>query len=131
MKWIQNPDFDKKHNFHNGRVKFVSAMISNCNDKSSRLDYINELSKYIPIDIYGKCGKPCPKMFSNGSAGECREILANEYLFFLSFENSFCKEYITEKFFSILPYDTIPVVLGGGDYEYYVDQFYIYRYLAN
>ena len=122
MQWTHNPDFDKTRNFHGGRSnKFISAIISNCNDQSARLDYIKELSKYIPIHIYGNCGKPCPTKFSNGTAGQCRDIIASEYMFFLAFENSVCQDYITEKFFTILPYDTIPVVLGGGDYEQYVN----------
>jgi len=126
MEWTaqSNPDFDKTKNFHGERDKLVAAIISNCQDNSARLDYISELSKYIPIDIYGSCGRPCPKQFSNGTAGQCRDIIASEYKFFLAFENSFCKHYITEKFFTILPYDTIPVVLGGGDYEHYVSGFF-------
>ncbi|CAF0958930.1 unnamed protein product, partial [Brachionus calyciflorus] len=50
----------------------------------------------------------------------CREYLAKKYKFFLAFENSFCNEYITEKFFNTLQYNVIPVVLGGGDYSKYV-----------
>ena len=121
MEWTINPEFNKKKNFHAGRSKVVTTLISDCDDLSGRLEYIKKLSKYIGIDIYGACGKPCPKIFSNGTAGrDCREIIASEYKFFLVFENSICNEYITEKFFATLPFDTIPVVLGGGNYENYV-----------
>ena len=33
--------------------------------------------------------------------------------FYLSLENSLCKDYITEKFWKILPYNIIPIVLNG------------------
>ena len=46
----------------------------------------------------------------------------NDYWFYLSFENSLCKDYITEKFWKIIASDSlmIPVVIGGSsmrDYE--------------
>ena len=31
----------------------------------------------------------------------------------MAFENSLCVDYITEKFFKVLSYDVIPVVLNG------------------
>ena len=37
----------------------------------------------------------------------------NNYYFYLAFENSLCDEYITEKFFRTLNYNTVPVVMGG------------------
>jgi len=34
-----------------------------------------------------------------------------------SFENSFCEDYVTEKFFKVLDFDLIPIVLGGNIYS--------------
>ncbi len=39
------------------------------------------------------------------------------YSFYLSFENSVCDEYVTEKFFKYLDKEVVPVVLGGADYS--------------
>jgi len=48
------------------------------------------LFRYIPVDIYGGCGIPC-------RAVSCYDILKKDYKFYLSFENSNCNHYITEK----------------------------------
>lgn len=74
------------------------------------------MKNYVQIDIYGKCGKPCPPPLNV----DCRKIISIEYKFYLAFENSLCKDYITEKFFKMLYFDIIPVVYGGGTYDYYV-----------
>ncbi len=40
-----------------------------------------------------------------------------KYFFYLSFENSICVDYVTEKFFNAMNYNIIPVVFGGTDYD--------------
>jgi alpha-1,3-fucosyltransferase len=50
----------------------------------------------------------------------CREKISKQYLFFLAFENSLCKDYVTEKLFETLLYDIVPVVYGGVDYSYWI-----------
>ena len=39
----------------------------------------------------------------------------NVFQFYLSLENSLCLDYITEKFWKILPYNVIPIVLNAVD----------------
>jgi alpha-1,3-fucosyltransferase len=122
--WKINSSFDENFDFLKEKSNFAAAIISNCHAKSLRLDYINELKKYSPVDVYGSCGKPCPAHFKNNIPGDCKEIIGAEYKFYLSFENSICKYYITEKFFQILKYNIIPVTLGGGFYDYYVSMLF-------
>ena len=61
---------------------------------SLREYYIAELSKYINVDIYGKCGK----RFEDNEDPR----FTDNYFFYLAFENSQCKDYITEKLYTIL-----------------------------
>lgn len=74
----------------------VAWFVSNCGAKNNRLEFAHQLQKYIDVDIYGGCGtKNCPRH----SGDRCLEVLAKEYKFYLAFENSNCRDYITEKFY--------------------------------
>lgn len=66
------------------------------------------------VDIYGRCGKlKCARR----NETLCYEQMAKAYRFYLSFENSICDDYVTEKFFNALKYNVIPVTFGGTDYS--------------
>ena len=84
-----------KQNYAKDKTKNVAWFVSNCNTRNKRLEYAKELGKYIDVDIYGNCGtKQCPR----SQSADCFKML-DDYRFYLSFENSNCKDYITEKFF--------------------------------
>lgn len=88
-------------------------MVSNCRTESRREAYVRELRKHFKVDIYGKCShlNKCEPAQSQ----KCYRLL-NNYGFYLSFENSLCQDYVTEKFFNVLMYDVVPVVFGGASY---------------
>ena len=44
-------------------------------------------------------------------------MLARDYFFYLSFENSFCPDYVTAKLHRAFDRETVPVVFGGADYS--------------
>ena len=92
--------------------KSVAWLVSNCHTHSNRESYVAELSKYIDVDIYGASGiKKCP------DNSKCNQYINDNYMFYLSFENSICKDYVTEKLWNHLGSDIVPIVLGGSDYE--------------
>ena len=81
------------------KTKLVSWAVSNCKTPSKRRKYVEELKKYIDIDIYGRCGENndfCKKKTNM----ECHAHLSSDYKFYLGFENSLCKDYLTEKVFN-------------------------------
>ncbi|CAL1548133.1 unnamed protein product, partial [Lymnaea stagnalis] len=103
-----------KEKFAN-KTKMVAWFVSHCNIQSRREEYAAELSKYIQVDVYGKCGK-----LKCEDRGKCARMLDTDYKFYLSFENSFCVDYVTEKLRGILEMNTlIPVVRSGTDYKKY------------
>ena len=106
----------------------VVAFISHCETYSRREIYINELLKYINVDVYGDC----KNYFKNSKKDPCgskknynciNKIL-NKYKFYLSFENSLCEDYITEKYWklydstTIFDVNIIPVVRGAREHQY-------------
>ncbi|XP_070511149.1 glycoprotein 3-alpha-L-fucosyltransferase A isoform X5 [Cardiocondyla obscurior] len=83
-------------NYAANKTKKVAWFVSNCHPRNQRMHYARELSKYIQVDIYGACGSlRCPRSQSQ----TCFDMLDEDYKFYLAFENSNCKDYITEKFF--------------------------------
>lgn len=101
--------------FAGKKVGFVALLSSNCGGPNRRWDYVNELRKYIQLDIYGGCGdkKACPGHFMK----DCAVI--EGYKFYLAFENSNCREYITEKlWWNAYEKNVVPVVMGGSKADY-------------
>ncbi|XP_071110454.1 glycoprotein 3-alpha-L-fucosyltransferase A-like [Haliotis cracherodii] len=91
------------------KTKSVLWFVSHCKTHSKRESYVRELAKYITVDIYGQCGPfKCSR--------KCGHLYDNQYRFYLSFENSLCIDYITEKLFKTYNYNIVPVVRGGADY---------------
>ncbi|XP_015930801.2 alpha-(1,3)-fucosyltransferase C [Parasteatoda tepidariorum] len=96
------------------KTKSVVWMSSHCPTHGGRDDYVQELRKYIDVDVFGKCGDSvCPP----GKTESCLQDFSSKYKFFLAFENTICKDYVTEKFFRTMEYNMIPVVFGGAPYS--------------
>lgn len=97
MKYTPPLPVDGRKDYAKDKTKKVAWFVSNCNPRSNRTIYVNELAKHISIDVYGNCGK---LQCSLTEKEKCLEMLKNDYKFYLSFENSHCVHYITEKFFT-------------------------------
>lgn len=106
-------------NYASGKDKLAIFGISNhCGGQ--RMDIIRGLMKYIDISFFGKCATQfdtkniisCPHNLGKGCAEEIKR-----YKFYLSFENSLCKDYITEKYWrNALERGLVPVVFGASNY---------------
>lgn len=85
---------------------------SHCTTESKRTEYVEQLRKYVDVDILGTCGRKwdCGKAWIHD---DCFRILNSTYKFYLAFENALCRGYRTEKFFENFNYDIILVARGG------------------
>ncbi|XP_025079822.1 alpha-(1,3)-fucosyltransferase C-like [Pomacea canaliculata] len=92
------------------KEKAAAWFVSNCDEQAQRLRYVERLKEVLPVDVYGACGT----LHCTTWATECDTMLT-EYFFYLSFENSFCQDYVTEKFSRAFLKDVyvVPVVRGG------------------
>ena len=119
--WRPNASFNVDYDFYADKIDFAAALISNCGAGTRRIEYVTEMQKFVPVKIFGKCGNSCPSnLRTTNKPADCKQIIGKEFKFFLAFENSVCRDYITEKFFHMLRYNIIQVVLGGGNYSRFV-----------
>ncbi|VDK86730.1 unnamed protein product [Dibothriocephalus latus] len=104
-KWLP-PNFKQKR-------KLIAWLVSNMNAENRRKEVAARLRRWVPVDIYGLHRLPCP-------GGNCHEKLGQIYKFYLAFENSNCRGYLTEKLFTdALRAGMVPIVMGGSPEDYY------------
>uniref|UniRef100_A0A182KFG3 Fucosyltransferase n=1 Tax=Anopheles christyi TaxID=43041 RepID=A0A182KFG3_9DIPT len=94
--------------------KMAAQFVSHCGALSGRDQLVKRLmSAGLQVDVYGSCGTlNCPR-----GKPECSQMLDTVYWFYLSFENSLCVDYVTEKLYNALAHNIVPVVFGGADYN--------------
>ena len=110
----QHPNYNKTFNYAAKKKHPVAWFVSNCRTPSRRETYVKVLSKHIDVHKYGCGGKyNCPR----SKASECNRRLNDDYKFYLSFENSLCRDYVTEKLWKILQINVVPIVLGRANYS--------------
>ncbi|CDI97887.1 glycoprotein 3 alpha L fucosyltransferase [Echinococcus multilocularis] len=100
--------------YHRGRRKVIAWVASNHYAKNSRIEFANSIASFIPVDIYGSNRMQFPPNV------DAFHFLSLNYKFYLSFENSNCRNYITKKVYvNAMQHDMIPIVLGAfkDDYE--------------
>ncbi|XP_055334689.1 alpha-(1,3)-fucosyltransferase C-like [Paramacrobiotus metropolitanus] len=93
--------------------KVSAIFMSNCGAPSQREKYIAMLKEHMPVDVYGACGDiQCPR----STQKDC-DALIKQYKFYFAFENSICKDYISEKIIRAFDAGAVPVVMGGANYS--------------
>ena len=80
--------------------------------------FIKELKKYIGVDVYGPCSNIINPGFGSciRHSKECLKI-QSRYKFYLAIENSFCPDYVSEKYYKYASRNIVPVVMGSGNYS--------------
>lgn len=108
--------FNPQKNYLKGKTGDISALMSACrfypqHGYESRRNYIKFLQNHgLNFDMYGQCGKSC-----GGTFLSCSKIIKN-YKFVISFENSLCDEYISEKpYRNGLNLGVVPVIMSGAN----------------
>ncbi|MFW5704365.1 MAG: glycosyltransferase family 10 domain-containing protein [Nanoarchaeota archaeon] len=107
----------KKNNLYSKKKKFCAFIVSNP-ASLDRIDFFKKLSKYKKVDSYGKVLRnisisKLPKYFIDN------DKLYRNYKFVICFENSYAKEYITEKLPNVMMANSIPIYRGApnvGEY---------------
>ncbi|KAJ8020100.1 Alpha-(1,3)-fucosyltransferase 4 [Holothuria leucospilota] len=103
------PDLDADAIFKS-KPKLLAWMGSHCKTQQwDRLRFVETFSKLVRVDRYGKCGNGTFVQWNNDTA--VKEAIG-PYKFYLSLENSCCRDYITEKFWRTLQMGSVPIVVG-------------------
>ncbi|XP_054166010.1 alpha-(1,3)-fucosyltransferase C-like [Oppia nitens] len=91
----------------------IAWVVSNCETASKREYFVDQIKTLMEVDVFGACGTyECSR-----SDDSCFKYIEKHYKYYLAFENSLCKDYVTEKLFHSLNYDIIPVVYGVANYS--------------
>ncbi len=110
-KYKKSPSEQPLKNYAQGKTGLVAWAVSNCG--LMRQDYVMELQHYINVTVYGRCRHNFIKQENcDRSNPDCRREISR-YKFYLAFENNFCHDYVTEKYWGKIHQETVPVVMGA------------------
>jgi len=100
-------------NYAREKTGLVAWAVSNCRSKL-RLDYARHLQRYINVTVYGNCNCFFLKRRSCKHFDADCNMELSKYKFYLAFENDFCHDYVTEKYWERIRQDVVPVVMGSN-----------------
>ncbi|XP_005100289.2 alpha-(1,3)-fucosyltransferase C isoform X2 [Aplysia californica] len=117
----RSPPAKNYESIYNAKEHEAAWFVGHCPTHSRREDYVKRMGSKVSVHIFGECGNmTCGSRGYDmgGSKEKCLGMLSNKYKFYLAFENSLCRDYVTEKFFNLYNnVNVIPVVRGGADYD--------------
>jgi glycoprotein 3-alpha-L-fucosyltransferase len=116
---LSNADYNRwiRKQF-NSRLNGALWFVSNCKPEQ-RLIYYYELrqEENTTIEGYGRCVDFYPMHFCIPGS-QCEYDYMAKYKFYLSFESTTCRDYITEKFYKSFYHGLIPIVYGPEQNDY-------------
>ncbi|KAN0041363.1 hypothetical protein ACTFIV_003902 [Dictyostelium citrinum] len=102
---------------HQTSFPLVNWFCSNCfGVQSNREEYVKELMKHIVVDSYGRClgNMETEKELQRLSDDpfENKKKVLSKYKFTIVFENSICKDYVSEKILDTFIAGSVPIYMG-------------------
>merc|ERR1712142_809385 len=105
--------FPKWNHYDSGKTRPIAWFASHCNSATKRELFVRKLREHIEVDVYGACGSYQCKGALHDKTDICVQLLSNQYKFYLALENSYCEDYITEKFYrNLYAAEVVPIVFG-------------------
>ncbi|VDO18816.1 unnamed protein product [Heligmosomoides polygyrus] len=103
------------------KTRGALIFVSNCATPSKREQLIKQLGQYTELTVRGGCearlsfGNKTRKFMCKADCSD--DGLIATHRFYISFENSLCNDYITEKFFLRISQKLVPIVVKRQLYE--------------
>ena len=103
--------------------KMVVWIVSHCETPIKREQLVKQLQEYnVSIDIYGECGRSlldtCSHKDAKNKTGKdpfCLHHIVENCKFYIAFENSLCKDYLTEKAAQFMNIASVPLIMSYGE----------------
>ena len=103
--------FQRGKNYLQNRTKTAVSFMDDCSNHQIRA--VRRLKKHFDIDVFGNCGRRRCLLHKKG----CLRKLKT-YKFYLSFEGDICRDYMTEKLYTVaFANQLVPIVMGGTNYS--------------
>ncbi|XP_060806468.1 alpha-(1,3)-fucosyltransferase C [Amyelois transitella] len=121
MYWVPEEEVDHKlvsTSILKRKDRAAAVYLSTCRTLSGREQLVANLQKELKlfglaVDVYGPCGPfKCSK-----NVEKCRQKMTKTYYFYLAFENSLDRDYVTGKLLVALQNYVVPIVFGGANYS--------------
>lgn len=99
------------------KKKAVAWIMDTCQPKLHRMMFVKELRNALAehslgLDVFTNgCGKPmCPN-------DDCLKVVEKDYYYYLAYERSHARDYVTEEVLKAYDHYAVPIVKGGADYS--------------
>ena len=90
-----------------------------------RENFMRALNKITKVDIHGKCAGIFGRLTYPRNSERCQNWI-RRHMFYISFENSICDDYVSEKYWDVpLDNNLVPVIFGTNFCVYCVDTYVV------